>query len=89
MLQHETLPGRGETLLARSWCLEIIGKRERGGGGRERERERESKKPCEAGENGMNEKVGWVWVWVCVCARVCVQPASCHAGNNFQLTKLI
>ena len=69
MLQHETLPGRGETLLARSWCLEIIGKRERGGGGRERERERESKKPCEAGENGMNEKVGWVWV--CVCVRVC------------------
>ena len=41
-----------------------------GGRARERERERESKKPCEAGENGMNEKVGWVWVWVCVCACV-------------------
>ena len=77
MLQHEMLPGRGETLLARSWGLEIIGKRERGGGGREGgrereregERERESKKPCEAGENGMNEKVGWVWVCVCACVR--------------------
>ena len=42
---------------------------EEGGREREGERERESKKPCEAGENGMNEKVGWVWVCVCACVR--------------------